>query len=120
MKDRANTAGNRSSAFREFARLYRVIWLLQSRISRTLKGMEVHFAPDVERKLNDLASQSGRGSAEALVQDVVGGYIDQLAQTREMLDSRYDDLKSGKVKPVDGEEFFESLRNREDDLLNRQ
>jgi hypothetical protein len=82
--------------------------------------MEVHFTPDVEKKLNDLATQSGRGSADALVQDVAGGYIDELAQTREMLDSRYDDLKSGRVKPIDGEEFFESLRRREDDLLNKQ
>jgi hypothetical protein len=82
--------------------------------------MEVHFAPDVEKKLNDLATQSGRGSADALVQDLVGGYIDELAQTREMLDSRYDDLKSGRVKPVDGEGFFESLRRREDELLNKQ
>lgn len=82
--------------------------------------MEVDFAPDVEKKLNDLAVQSGRGSADALVQDVVVGYIDELAQTREMLDSRYDDLKSGRVKPIDGEEFFESLRRREDELLNKQ
>jgi len=37
-----------------------------------------------------------------------------------MLNRRYDDLKSGKVKPVDGEAFFESLRKREDDLLNQQ
>jgi hypothetical protein len=38
---------------------------------------------------------------------------------RETLDSRYDDLKSGKVKPIDGDEFFESLRRREEDLLNQ-
>ena len=44
--------------------------------------------------------------------------FDELAQTREMLNSRYDDLKSGRVKPIDGEEFFESLRRREDELLN--
>jgi hypothetical protein len=54
------------------------------------------------------------------VQNVVGGYIDGLAQTREMLDSRYDDLKNGRVKPIDGEEFFESLRRREDEFLNQQ
>ncbi len=36
-----------------------------------------------------------------------------------MLDSRYDDLKSGKVKPIDGEEFFENLRRREDELLKK-
>ena len=81
--------------------------------------MEVHFAPDVEKKLKDLAAQSGRGSADALVQDVVEGYFDELSKTREMLDSRYDNLKSGRVKPIDGEEFFESLRRREDELLKK-
>jgi len=82
--------------------------------------MEVHFAPDVEKKLNDIAAQRGQGNADGLVQDVVGGYIDELVRTREVLDNRYDDLKSGRVKPIDGEEFFESLRSREDELLNRR
>jgi hypothetical protein len=45
------------------------------------------------------------------------GYLDELERTREMLDSRDDDLKSGRVKPVDGEAFFETLGRREDDLL---
>jgi predicted DNA-binding protein len=82
--------------------------------------MEVHFSPETERKLNDLAAQAGRGSADELVQDVVEGYFDELAQAREMLDSRYDDLKSGRVKPIDGEEFFETLRRREDQLLSKR
>jgi hypothetical protein len=37
-----------------------------------------------------------------------------------MLDSRYDDLKSDRVKPIDGEAFFEDLRRREDELLNEK
>ena len=45
--------------------------------------------------------------------------MDELAQTRDMLNSRYDDLKSGRVKPIDGEEFFESLCRREDELLKK-
>ena len=32
-----------------------------------------------------------------------------------MLDSRYDDLKSGRVKPVDGEESFARLRRKSED-----
>jgi predicted DNA-binding protein len=75
--------------------------------------MEVPFSPEFEKQLNDLAAKSGRGAAE-LVQDVVAGYVDELADMREMLDGRYDDLKSGRVKPVDGEAFFEQLRQRED------
>ena len=38
-----------------------------------LEGMEVHFTPETEKKLNDLAAQSGRGTADELVQDVDGG-----------------------------------------------
>jgi predicted transcriptional regulator len=70
--------------------------------------MEVHFTPELEKKLNDLAAQSGR-AADELVQDAVAGYVDELAGTREMLDSRYDDIKSGRVKLIDGEEAFARL-----------
>jgi len=66
--------------------------------------MEVHFAPETEKMLMDIAAQSGRGTADALVRDVVEGYIDELAQTHETLGSRYDDLKSGRVQPIPGDE----------------
>lgn len=78
--------------------------------------MEVHFPPELEKKLNDLAARTGRGAGE-LVRDVVAYYVDDLAGVREMLDSRYDDLKSGRVKPIGGEAFFEGLRQRENELL---
>jgi hypothetical protein len=71
--------------------------------------MEIHFTPDVEKKLNDLAAQSGRGTDE-LLQDALAGYLDEAALTREMLNSRYDELKSGKVKLIDGEEAFARLK----------
>ena len=82
--------------------------------------MEVHFTPETEEKLKELAAQSGRGNADELVQNVVEGYFDELAQARDMLSGRYDDLKSGRVKPIDGEEFFENLRRREDELLKKR
>jgi hypothetical protein len=44
----------------------------------------------------------------------MAAYLQELAQTREMLDGRYDDIKSGRVKPIDGEAFFESLRRKND------
>ena len=66
--------------------------------------MEVHFTPETEKKLKELAAQSGRGTPDELVQDVVEGYFDELAHTREMVNKRYDDLKSGKVKPIPGDE----------------
>jgi predicted DNA-binding protein len=81
--------------------------------------MVTQFNPEVKEKLNALASVTGRG-AEELVQDAVAGLLEEVAQAREMLDSRYDDLKSGRVKPIDGEQFFESLRRREDELLEKR
>jgi hypothetical protein len=74
--------------------------------------MEVQFTPDVEKKLNEIASQSGGGSAATLVKDVVEGYFDELAQTRETLNSRYDDLKSGRVKPIPGDEVEAYFREK--------
>ena len=64
--------------------------------------MDVQLTPDVEKKLNELAAESGRGTNE-LLQDALVGYLDELARTQDMLNSRYDDLKSGRVKPIDGE-----------------
>ncbi len=91
---------------------------LKQSFSVMLGRMEVHFNPDLQAKLDKLATETGRPTGK-LVEDVVAGYFDELAQTREMLNSRYDDLKSGRVKPIDGEEFFESLRRREDELLKK-
>jgi len=85
--------------------------LPQARFFRTLKAMEVHFTPDVEKKLNDLAAQSGRGTNE-LLQDALAGYFDELVQTRDLLNSRYDDLKSGRVKPIPGDEVIARLREK--------
>jgi hypothetical protein len=59
--------------------------------------MEVHFAPEVEA-------------------NSVRCHIDGLSCVHELLDRRYDDLESGRVKPISGEVFFESLRKSEDEL----
>ena len=40
------------------------------------------------------------------------GYLNELAEVRGLLDSRYDDLKSGRVKPIDGEEAFARMREK--------
>ena len=81
--------------------------------------MEVHVTPETAKKLNDLAAASGR-APEEIVEDVLAGYLDHVASVRETLDTRYDDLKSGRVKAIDGETFFETLRQGEDDLLKRR
>jgi hypothetical protein len=81
--------------------------------------MEVHFAPDLQAKIDQLVLETGR-APDKLLEDAMAGYVVELAETRDMLDNRYDDLKSGKVKPIDGEVFFESLRQREEVLLERR
>src|SRR5258708_10846469 len=68
-------------------------------------AMEVQFKPSVQAKLEQMARESGRATVE-LVQDAVAGYLDELAGTREMLNSRYDDIKSGNVKLIPGDEVF--------------
>jgi len=73
--------------------------------------MEVHFTPELEKKLTDIASQAGR-LPDDLVQDVVAGYVEELAEVRGMLDSRYDDLKSGRLKPIPGDEVEAYFREK--------
>jgi len=80
--------------------------------------MEVHFKPETESRLNELASKSGRAPDE-LLEDALAGYLEDVAEVREMLDSRYDDIKNGRVTPIDGEQFFEDLR-REDEVLKQR
>jgi len=81
--------------------------------------MEVHLKPETESRLNELASKSGRPTDE-LVEDAMASYLAEVAEVRNMLDNRYDDIKSGRVKPVDGEAFFEDLRQRESEPLKRR
>lgn len=54
------------------------------------------------------------------MEDAMAGYLQEVTEVRQMLDSRYDDIKSGRVKPVEDEVFFESLRQREDELLKNR
>ncbi len=73
--------------------------------------MEVHFSPEMQAKLEKLATETGRPAGE-LVQDAVSGYFEELTQVRTMLDDRYDALQNGQVEPIDGEEAFRRLRER--------
>jgi hypothetical protein len=74
--------------------------------------MEIYLTPELQARFDQLVSESGC-AAEKLIEDALAGYIPELAQTREILDSRYDDFQSGRIEPVDGEAFFDSLRQRE-------
>ena len=76
------------------------------------------FSPDVEKKFNGLAAQSGRGTDDVL-QNALAAYFDELVHTRDMLNSRYDGLKSGSVEPIDGEEAFARLKAKTEAQRNR-
>lgn len=80
--------------------------------------MNVHVNEGLVRRLNELAAASGRATDE-IVEDALAGYLEEVASLRTMLDKRYTDFKSGRVKPVDGEAFFADLQERENGLLKR-
>jgi predicted transcriptional regulator len=71
--------------------------------------MEVHFPPEVQAKIEQMARDTGSPSDE-LVKDMVIDFFDEITVTRQTLDRRYDDLESGRVKLIPGEEAFARLR----------
>jgi hypothetical protein len=73
--------------------------------------MKVQVSAETAKKLNDLTASSGR-ALNHIVEDALAGYLDDVAVVRTTLDSRYDDLDTCRVKPIDGEEFFRQLRAR--------
>jgi predicted DNA-binding protein len=92
--------------------------LTDSRTIFKLMRMEVRLKPETESRLIELAARIGR-APDDLVEDAMASYLAELAEVRGTLDGRYDDLKSGRVKPIDGEAFFEDLRHRENALLKK-
>jgi predicted transcriptional regulator len=84
------------------------------RVSK-LTDMVVHLKPETESRLQELAATTGRAPDE-LVEDAMTGYLAELTQVRNMLDGRYEEIKSGRVQPIDGEEAFNRLRQKNPDL----
>ena len=75
-----------------------------------LESMDLHLNnPDLQAKLDRWVTETGRGPDE-LLEDAMAGYFDELTQVREMLDSHYDDLKSGRVKPISRDEIVAHFR----------
>ena len=73
--------------------------------------MVVHLKRETESRLRRLAATTGRAPDE-LVEDAMAGYLTELAELRTTLDNRYSEIKNGSVKPIDGEEAFKRLRNK--------
>jgi hypothetical protein len=80
--------------------------------------MDVHVTPEMAKKLTDLAATTGRG-ADELVQDALAGYLEELAVLRDTLDTRYDDLRSGRVQPINGDQAFAQLREKSEHRRSR-
>ena len=75
----------------------------------SFEPMEIPLAPDMERKLAELAATTGR-TADDLVRDAIASYLDELAVIRQTLDRRHDDLKTGRVQAIEGEQALGLLR----------
>jgi predicted transcriptional regulator len=73
--------------------------------------MQVRLTPDLAKKLSDAAATTGR-APEQLVEDALTGYLGDLIALRDTLDARYDDLKSGRVAPVSGDDAARRLREK--------
>jgi len=76
--------------------------------------MVVHLKPETESRLRELAASTGR-APDDLVEDAMVGYLAELAELRDALDSRYDEINAGRVKPIDGEKAFRHLRDKGED-----
>jgi predicted transcriptional regulator len=83
-----------------------------------LGHMEVNFRPETESRLQELANRSGRAPND-LIEDALAAYLQEVVQLRDTLDRRYDDLKAGRVKPIDGEKAFTDLRRKSQQRHNR-
>jgi predicted DNA-binding protein len=73
--------------------------------------MVVHLKPETESRLKELSVTTGR-APDDLVEDAMAGYLAELAEIRSTLDARYDEIKDGRVTPIDGDEAFNRIRTR--------
>ena len=81
------------------------------RLPARMSAMEVRLKPDLKAKLDRWSAETGR-PADELIEEAMAGYFEELAEVHGMLDGRYDDLKSGRVQPIDGAEALTRLREK--------
>jgi hypothetical protein len=70
--------------------------------------MEVQLGPT--RRPSSKSCPAKSDTQRMLVEDAVAGYFKELAQTPDKLNSRYDDLKTGRAKPIPGDEVIAHLK----------
>jgi hypothetical protein len=75
--------------------------------------VDLDLSPEAEKKLNERAAQRGMTPHEYVL-SLLQEHFDELARTETMLDGRYDDLKSGAVKPIPGDDVVSYFRDKSD------
>lgn len=70
--------------------------------------MEMNLTPDVQAELEQFTTETGC-KAETLVNSLLSDYFNEHAKVRQTLDRRYDDIKSGRVIPLDGPTVFREI-----------
>jgi predicted DNA-binding protein len=80
--------------------------------------MSIQLTPEHEARINELARQTGRNNTEVLG-DVIDSYFEELARINATLDRRYDEIKSGQVKPISADEVLERLQRRSEERRAR-
>jgi len=73
--------------------------------------MEVRLQPELAAKVKQWSAETGLPIGD-LVEDAITGYFGEVEEIKAMIDSRYDDIESGRVQMVDGEEACRILRER--------
>jgi len=81
--------------------------------------MSLEIKPSQEAKIAALAAKTGRDKAEIL-EEVIDSYFDELTDIREMLDQRYDDFKSGRVKELTPDQLREDIEFRKREFLQQR
>jgi predicted DNA-binding protein len=81
--------------------------------------MSLEIKPNQEAKIAALAAKTGRDKSEIL-EEVIDSYFDELTDVGHMLDQRYDDFKSGRVKELTPDELREEIERRKREFLQQR
>jgi predicted DNA-binding protein len=76
--------------------------------------MSIQLTPEHEARIKELARQTGRDNAEVLG-EVIDSYFEELGRINATLDRRFDEIKSGQVEAINGDEVFERLRRKSEE-----
>jgi predicted DNA-binding protein len=73
--------------------------------------MDLRLEPELAAKVEQWSAQTGRPAAD-LVEAAIVGYFNEVEEIKCTLDSRFDELESGVVKGIPGEEALRILEER--------